>query len=67
MAARSTRRKIKDHGERIIGCLHEVIGHLRSMEELANGGSEYIDSYIPVLVQSVVYLEDIMVKFAQGL
>jgi len=67
MAERSTRNKIRWQAQKAIEKAEKVIEHLRYLDELAQGQSEYINHSLP----PVVYLADgfvnILKRFREGL
>lgn len=67
MAARTTRRKIKDVAGRINADLINVLEHMKYLSELADEQSEYINENLPGLVLMIQGTAEVMERFTNGL
>lgn len=67
MAARSTRRKIRDHGDKILQDLFRVTEHLKLMDDLAEGKSTYINANMVRIVLMLEGVFEVMENFIDGL
>jgi len=63
--ARSTRNLIKYHADAAINMLGNSLGHLQSIDELAEGHSEPITKYLPLIVQMYDELEKLLKRFSE--
>jgi len=67
MAARNTRNKLKFQAERIIERLVDCQGHLKFMDDLAEGQSEYLNQQIPILTTIFDGMINTVKIFREGL
>ena len=67
MTARSTRQKIKDQGKYISVEITRIQGHLKNIDDFANGGSCYITTNIPCLVALTDEIQNVFERFRKGL
>jgi hypothetical protein len=67
MAARSTRVKIKDQGNKLQTAIRKLYEHLQYLDMLADGRSEHITMYLPMLVMAIKALEEVFDTFIEGL
>lgn len=67
MAARTTRSKIKHQAHQINMHIKKIYEHLKFMEELASGRSDYIESKLPIMTVLTKQYEDVLQKFFQDL
>jgi len=67
MAERSTRNKIRWQAQKAIEKAEKVIEHLHYLDELAGGGSEYINHSLPSVVYLAQSFVDILKRFREGL
>ena len=67
MAGRTTRRKIKDQGDKIMQDLTRVLEHLKFLSDLANEQSGYIKENLPGIVLMTEGFTEVMENFIGGL
>lgn len=67
MAARTTRRKIKDQGIKVSRDFARIIDHLKFLDDLAGGQSEYINNNLPQLVCMIEGCMYVTENFLDGL
>jgi len=67
MAARTTRRKICDQGESIMKDFARMLEHIKFLDELAGGQSEYINTNLPQLYVMIEGCMHVTEKFCDGL
>lgn len=67
MAARSTRNKIRYNAKRILECFDDMESYLQTIDELADGRSDYITNNIPGLVEILEHVKPVFVQFREGL
>jgi len=67
MTARSTRNKMKWQAEMIMRDLVKVQRHLKLIDDLAEGNSEYIEKHLPNITTLVEYMAKIVKTFREGL
>lgn len=67
MAGRSTRQKILDQAQSMIVSCQDIVHHLRNLSDLADGRSEIITVYTPLLLQIQTDLLKILIEFRSQL
>lgn len=67
MNVRSTRNKIRYQGQMCVDTLDKLLEHLRYLDELSEGGSDYINEKLPVLVQATEAFKQALIAFREGL
>lgn len=67
MASRSTRNKIRWQSDKAITNVVKIQDHLKYIDELAQGKSEYITTYLPSLVSAMEMAKKVLEKFREGL
>jgi len=67
MTLHSTRAKLRHQAEHVLTTLKNVMGHLKEMEELGEGRSDYINIYLPILVKALLEWENGFKQFEDGL
>ena len=67
MAGRSKRTKVKFQADKAIAKCNGIQEHLKYIDEVANGESEYINITIPILVSSTEMLKEALGKLRDGL
>jgi len=67
MAARTTRRKIQDQGIKVAQDFARIIDHLKFLDDLAEGQSEYINNNLPQLFCMIEGCMHVTEKFIDGL
>lgn len=67
MAARTTRRKIQDQGVKVAQDFARIIDHLKFLDDLADGQSEYINNNLPQLVLMIEGCKHVTEGFLDGL
>jgi len=67
MAGRSKRTKVKFQADKAIAKCYDIQTHLRYIDEIAEGESEYINNVIPILVSGTEMLKEALGKLRDGL
>jgi len=67
MASRSTRNKVRWQAKKILDNINRIYEHLKYIDELAQGQSEYINENLPRLVKLFDGVESIITQFYEGL
>jgi hypothetical protein len=67
MASRSTRNKLRHQAERAAASCEKIQEHLRYLDDLANGQSQYINENLPSLVLITDNLQQLLLQFREGL
>ena len=67
MAGRTIRRKIKDQGDKVAQDFARIIDHLKFLDDLAGGQSEYINTKLPQLVCMIEGCIHVTESFLSGL
>ena len=67
MAQRTTRRKIKDQGGKILQDFARILEHLKFMDDLASGQSDYINENMPQLYCMIEGCMHVSENFINGL
>ena len=67
MAGRSKRTKVKFQADKAVAKCDGIMQHLKYIDEIAEGESEYINNSLPVLVQWTEMLKDAFLKLRIGL
>jgi len=67
MANRSRRNKLRYQADRVQTATNHVFEHLKYLDELADGESEYITDGIKLLVSALVEWEHGFERFKDGL
>ena len=65
MAKRSTRQKIRDSAKTAITQIDDIYSRFAHMQDLAQDRSDPINEYIPILVQYLEMVKEIMVRFRE--
>lgn len=67
MAPRTTRRKIQDQGDKVSQDFLRIIDHLKYLDDLAGGQSEYINNNLPQLICMIEGCKSVTESFLDGL
>lgn len=67
MTHRSTRNKLRYQVTLAMGNCDKILGHLRYLEEIADGRSEYITTTLPMLVAAADALRGAFASFRERL
>jgi len=67
MATRSTRNKIKHQSKEGLDAVDRIFVTLENLDMLAAGRSVYITENLPMVVESVKFLQDVLKRFREGL
>lgn len=67
MTNRSTRNKLRFQCGKILNDLDRAQGHLKYLDDLAEGESAYINQQLPNLVSLVENMKVIIIAFREGL
>jgi len=67
MTSRSTRNKLKHQGDKLITSFNRQFEHLKLMQELSEGESPYIETYVPIITQALEYVRKSCIDFREGL
>jgi len=67
MTSRSTRNKLKHQGDKLVESFNKQFEHLKYMQELSEGESVYIETYVPIIAEALEYVRKSCVTFREGL
>lgn len=67
MATRSTRNKLKHQGDKLITSFNRQFEHLKLLQELSEGESLYIETYVPIITEALEHIRQTCVTFREGL
>lgn len=67
MPRRSTRMKLQYQVDKILTAFKRIYEHIQFFEELADDRSDYINTYLPVLIKATMELEQAFRRFREGL
>ncbi len=67
MAQRTIRRKIRDQGVKVDQDFVRIIDHLKYLDDLSEGKSEYINSKLPQLILMIEGCRSVTELFLDGL
>lgn len=67
MSPQSTREKMRRAVKRAIKDQDRCMANLKTLDEIAQGQSQYVDDTVHVIVKSMLMLQDAMVTFLNSL
>ncbi|GAJ18764.1 unnamed protein product [marine sediment metagenome] len=67
MTARTTRNKLRHQAEKVMNDLDRATAHLKYLDDLSGGESDYIQDSMPILVYHIGLMKDIIKRFREGL
>jgi len=67
MANRSTRNKLRYQADKTLTAVKKAFEHMQGFDEMADGRSDYITTYLPMLVKALLEWEKGFQAFRNGL
>lgn len=67
MTARSTRNKLRFQAEKAVKRLDESLAHIKKLDEMAQGESDYINENVPKIVLLYAQFRQTLVAFREGM